>query len=139
LLHRAAGKVKQTYGHLENRYGPGYARAIVGAGLAGLPIPLPGTSLMTAAPVLAAAELHRALSKPGALAAAGTAVDLTVEHIEALGKEFLNELLHGFHPHAEPPGEFDALVRQREGALGRPLTDDEHRRLLAEYLAGDLK
>src|SRR6516164_6065389 len=62
LVHRAVGKVKHTYGILVQRYGPGYARAIVGAGLVGLPIPIPFSTALTAAPVLAAAEVHRALA-----------------------------------------------------------------------------
>jgi hypothetical protein len=136
LVTRSVGKVKQTYGKLEQRYGTGYARAIVGAGLAGLPIPLPGTSALTAAPVLAAAELHRTLSRTGALDAAGNALALTAEHIEALGKQFVHELLHGFPGHSGDDREFEGLVREREAGLKRPLTEEEHRQLLADYVAG---
>src|ERR1700755_3561195 len=56
LVHRAVCKVKHTYGVLVERYGPGYARAILGAGLLALPLPIPFSSALTAAPVLAAAE-----------------------------------------------------------------------------------
>jgi hypothetical protein len=62
-VKKARKKVKDTYGKLEGRYGPGYARVIVGAGVAGLPVPLPGASVAFAAPVLAIAELHRQLKK----------------------------------------------------------------------------
>lgn len=61
-LAAARNKVQATYQKLESRYGPRYAKAILGAGLAGVPLPLPGASIATAAPVLAVAELHRRLS-----------------------------------------------------------------------------
>jgi DNA-binding beta-propeller fold protein YncE len=135
LLHRAVGKVKQTYGVLEQRYGAGYARAILGAGLVALPVPVPGSSALAAAPLLAAAEVHRALAQSGAVGAASSAVVLTAEEIHSVGKRFLQELIHGFPRHAEEPGHFEALVHAREAALGRTLTDAEHRQLLADYLA----
>lgn len=64
-VRKARDKVRDTYAKLEQRYGPRYARVIVGAGVAGLPVPLPGASVMMAAPVLAVAELHRRLAKWG--------------------------------------------------------------------------
>jgi hypothetical protein len=96
LLVAARAKLKATYGRLEHRYGRGYARAIVGAGLAGLPIPVPFSTAMTAAPVIAAAELHRALGQAGGVEGVAHNVVLTVEEIHALGKHFVQELLHGF-------------------------------------------
>lgn len=56
---KVKAKVKEKYGKLEQRYGPKYAKAIIGAALVGLPVPLPGASLALSAPVLALAELHR--------------------------------------------------------------------------------
>ena len=59
---KARAKVQSTYERLQGRYGRNYARAIVAFGLAGLPIPLPGSSILMAAPVLAVAELHRRIA-----------------------------------------------------------------------------
>ena len=59
VVKQAREKVASTYSKLEGRYGKGYARAIVAAGVAGLPVPLPGASVAMAAPLLAVAELHR--------------------------------------------------------------------------------
>ena len=63
FMGKVRDKVKATYAKLDKRYGPRYAKAIVAAGLTGLPVPLPGASVMMAAPVIAVAELHRQLSK----------------------------------------------------------------------------
>jgi hypothetical protein len=96
LLARAREKVKATYAKLEGRYGTGYARAIVGAGLVGLPVPVPFSTALTAAPVIAAAEIHRAWNLEGGLAGVGSSVQLTLEEIEAHGKHFVQQLLHEF-------------------------------------------
>jgi hypothetical protein len=134
LVHRAVGKVKHTYGVLVQRYGPGYARAIVGAGLVGLPVPIPLSSALTAAPVLAAAEVHRALAGRNIVSAAVSGLTLTAEHIQSLGKHWLEELLHGFAEATDHPGEYEALVHQAESAAGRTLTEEEQWELLAKYL-----
>src|SRR5262249_41347067 len=134
LVHRAVCKVKHTYGVLVQRYGPGYARAILGAGLLGLPLPIPFSSALTAAPVLAAAEVHRALAETQILPTTAATVTLTVEHIETLGKHWVQELIHVFSTTPEHPGEFETLVHKTEGSLGRPLTEAERRELLAKYL-----
>jgi hypothetical protein len=134
LVHRAVGKVKHTYGILVQRYGPGYARAIVGAGLVGLPIPIPFSTALTAAPILAAAEVHRALADKHILQGSMATVALTTEHIQTLGKHWMEELLHVFASTTEQPGDFEDLIRNQESDLGRPLTDPEQRALLARYL-----
>jgi hypothetical protein len=134
LVHRAVGKVKHTYGVLVQRYGPGYARAIVGAGLVGLPIPVPFSTALTAAPVLAAAEVHRALADKHVLREGVATVALTAEHIETLGKHWMEELLHAFASTADQPGDFEDLVQKEESELRRPLTDPERRELLARFL-----
>jgi hypothetical protein len=104
LMAKARDKLKTTYGRLEHRYGRGYARAIVGAGLAGLPIPVPFSTALTAAPVIAAAEMHRALGKAGGVEGVTHSVVLTVEEIDALGRHFIQELLQGFEGPDEPTG-----------------------------------
>jgi hypothetical protein len=96
LLIKAREKVKATYAVLEHRYGPHYAKAILGAGLAGLPIPVPFSTAITAAPVLAAAEIHRDLVHAGGVQGVIHGVELTAEEIAALGKHFIQEVLQGF-------------------------------------------
>lgn len=64
-LNTARTKVQAAHAKLAERYGEKYATAIVAAGLAGVPVPVPGASLATAAPVIAVAELHRFLSGGG--------------------------------------------------------------------------
>jgi len=92
----AKSKVQQTYGKLEKRYGKKFAVAIMAAGLVGFPIPVPGASLLTAAPVIAAAEIYRATSS--SLSAEPEFPNLTDEEIERLGKEFIAELLADWKP-----------------------------------------
>ncbi len=134
LVHRAVGKVKHTYGLLVQRYGPGYACAIIGAGLVGLPVPIPLSSALTAAPVLAAAEVHRALAGKHIVSAAISSVTLTAEHVQFLGKQWLEDLLHAFGQVIDHPGDYEGLVHEAERAAGRPLTEEEQWELLAKYL-----
>ncbi len=91
IAKAAKAKIAQKYDQLKGRYGSKFAIAIIAAGVAGIPIPLPGSSLLTAAPVIAAAEIVRALSK-SAKAEDGD-VELTDEEIEQLGEEFMAEVL----------------------------------------------
>jgi hypothetical protein len=126
--------VKHTYGILVDRYGPGYARAIVGAGLVGLPIPIPGSTVLTAAPVLAAAEVHRALADKHIVQESVAVVTLTAEQIHTLGRHWVEELLHAFASTTEQPSEFEALMQEQENELGRPLSEPEQRELLVGFL-----
>jgi hypothetical protein len=90
VAEKARGYVRAKYQKLEARYGPRYATAILAAGLAGVPVPAPGASLLTAAPVILAAELHRMIAGQHADNLAGAT--LTKEQIAELGKEFVAEL-----------------------------------------------
>jgi hypothetical protein len=82
----AVAKVQEKYQQLEGRYGRTMAIAILGAGIAGLPIPLPGSSLIMAAPLLAAAELYRRASQR-------CDEILSDEQLTEIGVEFLQEIL----------------------------------------------
>jgi SPP1 gp7 family putative phage head morphogenesis protein len=59
LARKLKGKLKEHYARLEQRYGPKYAKLILASALIGVPLPFPGASFATAAPMVAAAELHR--------------------------------------------------------------------------------
>lgn len=90
--HAAKTRVAAKYQQLEGRYGRSMAVAIMTAGVAGLPLPVPGSSLITAAPVIAVAELIRHFKGP----LAPTLIEseeLSQEEIERLGKEWIEELL----------------------------------------------
>lgn len=63
IVARITAKVKDKYAKLEQRYGSRYAKAIIGAALVGLPLPVPGASLALSAPLIAVAELHRQLTR----------------------------------------------------------------------------
>jgi hypothetical protein len=134
LVHRAVGRAKHTYGILVDRYGPGYARAIVGAGLVGLPIPVPGSTVLTAAPVLAAAEVHRALADKHILQESVATVTMTAEQIQTLGQHWVEELLRAFASTPDQPSDFEDQIQKKESELRRPLTDLEQRELLAQFL-----
>jgi hypothetical protein len=94
-LDRAAGVVQKRFRQLERRYGRKWAVAIIGAGLAGVPVPLPGSSVLTALPVIAVAELHRQLSGQ-ATHEEERGEQLTPEQIQALGRRFLADLQADF-------------------------------------------
>ena len=68
VLSRARQSLANRYAALEARYGKKYAIAILGASLTTIAIPVPGTALLApvvASPIVAIAELHRALSRRG--------------------------------------------------------------------------
>lgn len=95
-LVKARNKVTGTYKKLEGRYGPKYAKAILGAGLLGVPLPLPGASFATAGPIIAMAELHRHITKlrpaPAmAMSMRTFAQELTPDEIDKLGKQFVKD------------------------------------------------
>jgi|GEM_PF-5345306 len=58
LVSGVNNSVRRAYTGLENRYGPSMAKAIIGAGIAGLPLPIPGSEFVTAAIPLGIAELN---------------------------------------------------------------------------------
>jgi len=58
VYQAAKNKVVQKYQKLEGRYGRKTAIAIMGAALLGTAVPLPGTSLVAAAPIVGCAELY---------------------------------------------------------------------------------
>lgn len=88
VLDKARTYVKTKYAKLESRYGRKMAIAIMAAGVAGLPLPVPGSSLLTAAPIIAVAELHRWYSSK----------ELSDADVERIGKAWMRELLDGWVP-----------------------------------------
>lgn len=84
-------KVRATYSKLESRYGKKTAILILGAGLAGVPLPIPGSSLIAAAPFLAAAELYLKFGSSKSVS------ELSQDEIGRLGKEFMDELMQGWN------------------------------------------
>ena len=92
LVTSLVGKLKGQYQKLAGRYGPGWAMAIMGSGQAvgwgttavgaamGVPLVIPGLSILGSLPAIGLAELHRALSgrgkKPTAPGAGGAGTSL---------------------------------------------------------------
>ncbi len=119
-MQTAARAVQGKYEKLKARYGKKAAMAIMAAGIAGLPLPVPGSSLITAAPVIALAEAYRYLTggpqqqqpqppqPPQQFAldsldtldarngqdAGDVNIELSPDEIKRLGKELIAELMH---------------------------------------------
>lgn len=66
LMDKARTVITKKYEQLSERYGSRFAKCVIGAGIVGLPIPVPFASLVLAAPVMGAAELYRKFMKDGA-------------------------------------------------------------------------
>lgn len=100
VIKKARAYANAKYQKLKTRYGKGMAKAIMAAGILGLPIPVPMSSLITAAPVIAVAEIYRAIhGAPVPDAAASLRAEeaedaeMTVEEIKAAATEFMADLL----------------------------------------------
>src|SRR6516225_7842816 len=66
VWHKVSGAVATRYNSLEGRYGRPTAIAILSAGIVGTAVPLPGTTVLAMAPLIALAELHHRLhAAPG--------------------------------------------------------------------------
>jgi hypothetical protein len=91
---RVSGEVATRFHALEGRYGRPTAIVILSAGIVGTAVPLPGTTLLAAAPLIALAELHHQLTAaPGPGGAAWSAKILLAEsEILQLGKQWMQDL-----------------------------------------------
>lgn len=87
VVSAVRSKVKEKFDQLESRYGRKWAIAIMAAGIMAAPIPVPGSSLLAAAPLMGMAELHRLVSR-----ADNSKVELSDEEVEKLGRKLLKEL-----------------------------------------------
>lgn len=86
-------QVKGKYDKLEHRYGGKWAKAIIAAGLAGLPIPAPGASFASAAVVIGLAELSR---QAGFIKNEADETSMTDAEVQAAAEEFIEELRLAF-------------------------------------------
>jgi SPP1 gp7 family putative phage head morphogenesis protein len=89
VMDKIRSKVTEKYQKLANRYGSKYAKAIVVSALAGLPLPIPFSMAITAAPVITIAEVHRWLTTNEEIYDSG---ELTPQDIERLAKRLRWEL-----------------------------------------------
>ena len=93
VWHRVQGAVTTKYRDLEGRYGRKTAVAIVSAGILGMAVPVPGTSIVAVAPLIGLAELHHRLStateQSGGLVAQ---VRLADSEVRALGQRWIKDL-----------------------------------------------
>ena len=87
VVSAVRSKVKEKFDQLESRYGRKWAIAIMAAGIMAAPVPVPGSSLLAAAPLMGMAELHRLVSRSD-----NSKTELSDEEVEKLGRKLLKEL-----------------------------------------------
>jgi len=94
VWHKVSGAVATRYRPLEERYGRPTAIAIVSAGIVGTAVPLPGTTLLAVAPLIAVAELHHRLVAAHGLDSAALVhtIHLAESEILHLGKQWMDDL-----------------------------------------------
>jgi hypothetical protein len=95
VWHKVQGAVATKYRTLEDRYGRPMAVAIISAGILGTAVPLTGTSIVAAAPLIGLAELHHRLTAEGDSAAEGSIekVRLAKTEIRQVGERWVDELV----------------------------------------------
>jgi hypothetical protein len=94
VWQKASGAVATRYHNLEARYGRPTALAILSAGIVGTAVPLPGTTVLAMAPLLAVAELHHQLHAAPSPSGAplGEKIHLAESEILRLGKQWMQDL-----------------------------------------------
>jgi hypothetical protein len=94
VWHKVSGKVATHYHNLEGRYGRPAAIAIVSAGIVGTAVPLPGTTVVAVAPLIAVAELHHQLIGASGLGDSPLAAKIHLAESEVLhlGKQWMHDL-----------------------------------------------
>ena len=94
VWQKVSGAVAKRYYALERRYGRTTAIAILSAGIAGTAVPLPGTTVLAMAPLIALAELHHQLvaaPSPGG-APWRAKINLAESEILHLGRQWMQDL-----------------------------------------------
>src|SRR6516165_961883 len=94
VWHKVSGAVVTRYNSLEGRYGRPTAIAILSAGIVGTAMPLPGTTVLAMAPLIALAELHHQLAAapdPGG-ASWGSNIHLAESEILHHGRQWMLHL-----------------------------------------------
>jgi hypothetical protein len=102
LWQKVQHAVSTNYQRLEARYGRPMAVAIVSAGIVGTAVPLPGTSIVAAAPLIGLAELHYRIAggdehEEGVLARLRSAE----ADIRQRGKQWIEELANLVRPRSD--------------------------------------
>ena len=94
VWHKVSGAVARRYHSLEGRYGRPTAIAILSAGIVGTAVPLPGTTVVAMAPLIALAELHHRLhAAPGPGGAPwGANIHLAESEILHHGRQWMQDL-----------------------------------------------
>jgi hypothetical protein len=94
VWNKVSNEVSTRYHKLEARYGRPTALAIVSAGIVGTAVPLPGTTFVAVAPLIALAELHhKVATSTGSDAAPWAArIHLAESEVMDLGKQWMQDL-----------------------------------------------
>jgi hypothetical protein len=94
VWHKVSAAVATRYHALEERYGRPTAIAILSAGILGTAVPVPGTTVLATAPLIALAELHHRLAaQPDPGGAGGPVkIHLAESEILRLGRQWVQDL-----------------------------------------------
>src|SRR5262245_38726366 len=94
IWHKVRETVATHYRTLEERYGRPTAIAILSAGILGSAVPVPGTTVLAAAPLIALAELHHQLTAgPGPGGTPGAVkIHLAESEILRLGRQWVQDV-----------------------------------------------
>ena len=92
--HKVSGAVATRYHSLEGRYGRPTAIAILSAGIVGTAVPLPGTTVLAMAPLIALAELHHQVAAAPGPGGAPWAANIHLAESEILhhGRQWMQDL-----------------------------------------------
>jgi hypothetical protein len=93
VWQKVSASVAKRYAALERRYGRQTPIAILSAGIAGTAVPLPGTTVLAMAPLIALAELHHqvATADPGG-DSWGSKIHLAESEILHHGRKWMQDL-----------------------------------------------
>jgi SPP1 gp7 family putative phage head morphogenesis protein len=140
MYNKIKSTVQTKYAKLSKRYGPTYAKAIIGAALVGLPVPLPGASFASASLVIAVAELHRLARGSKTHNVLNTEQEMDVESIHKAANELIRELKaelttnadFSFESSPEQLRKFQEWLRQQYASLLTGKTEEELWRVYTE-------
>jgi hypothetical protein len=90
-LGKAKSAISSVWKKYEKRYGRRWAMAIVGAAIVGIPIPVPGSMLMTTAAAVGMAELYLKI-KGRPLEKVEKSAGFDLAELSRLGRQFINEV-----------------------------------------------
>jgi hypothetical protein len=89
---KVSAEVAARYHALEERYGRPTAITIVSAGILASAVPIPGTTVLATAPLIAVVELHHRLTAGHGAAAGAVKTHLAESQVLHLGRQWMQDL-----------------------------------------------